>query len=155
MAKVTNFLSIALLVSVLAVSPVFAMEGEDVPAVAPAPAQQQQPQDQAPAGEPDQVAPAPSTSFCEKVANVTNWTLDKVDCANPFAYRVETTQANNPTLTRLAKTVTVVALVVTNPAVQGAVNSLVNAITNAVGLGEDDSDEDATEPARLVIGRKA
>lgn len=135
MAKVTNFLSIALLVSLFAVVPAFGMNaGTD--AAAPVDAQ-----------------PKLCTRVCTKVAEITNSTLNVVDYANPFSYGVKL-QETHATKARVLKYAAVIALVATNPTVQGALNSFVSTVQNALGLAEDEADE-AVEPTRLVIGRKA
>lgn len=152
MAKVTNFLSIALLVSVFAVSPVFAA-GFD--AADP----KLETVDFALKNEPASLgggaATSTCTSICTTAANGTHKVLNVVDYANPFAYRVATTQASYPATARLLKYLTVMALVVTNPTVQSTFDSLVSTVQGICGMAEDDSDEDTTEPTRLVIGRKA
>ena len=154
MAKVTNFLSIALLVSVLAVSPVFAA-GEDVvvPAAPVAAAADAEP---APLGAPagDAAAETWACAIANNVDKATNKVLDVATWGCPFAY-FKGAQAQHPTIARTLVTTTVVALVVTNPAVQGAVNTVVDSVKAVLGLTEDDSDEHTTEPTRLVIGRQA
>lgn len=166
MAKVTNFLSIALLVSVFAVVPAFGMEAGAAAApaapaaAAPAAAAGEAAAPEAAAAPAAAVAPAAAAaapaaqSFSEKVASKTNWALDNVvDWANPFAYGADV-QANHATKVRLVKYATVIALVASNPAVQGAFNSLVSTIQSALGTAEDEADEATTEPTRLVIGAR-
>lgn len=155
MAKVTNFLSIALLVSVFAVTPAFAACGiattvangtHKVLNLVGTPVNKLEDYFSAPARE---AAPAR-----DAVPAVVDANGVETAPAQPAVAAVEAAPASVNALYRSAKYAMVIALVVSNPAVQGAVSSVVDAVKNALGMNEDEADE-TVEPTRLVIGRQA
>lgn len=165
MAKTTNFLSIALLVSVLAVSPVFAAgepaanqpanpPANQAPAPAPVPAQPAE-QAQAPVQEPA-AGQAPVQAQDNAAPVVKGAALfAAVDYLNPFEYG-KTTQGNYPTVAKTAKYLAVLGLVASNSTVLAAFSALIGAVQSACGAADEDADQsDDSEPTRLTIGRQA
>lgn len=164
MAKNTNFLSIALLVSVLAVSPAFATEDGD------AGTQQQQGNtavgNQGNEDNPgngnnggnQQVPPVPvvqAQTWKDKVASHTNTVLNGVDYVNPLTYANRYVLGENTTKARFVKYAAVVGLVASHPTVQGGAVSVYSAIANLFGASTEEEADEAGEPSRLVIGRQA
>lgn len=141
MAQFKKFLSVALLTSLLVAGAAFAQEeggnaGDNNNAQ----------------GQQEENPQAQGTNWGEWVSGKTNTVLNASEYACPFKYW---SSEKYPTVRRLLATTTIVALVVTNPYVQGAVDTVLSPVKNVLGFGADEDDVDDEEPTRLTLGCKA